>query len=73
MVGGGYTQTEAEEVLHQEEADVVAFGTAFIANPDLVDRFRVGAELAAADEATFYGGGSKGYAEYPTHTAHRTA
>ena len=45
--------------------DAVAFAKAFIANPDLVERFRRGAPLAVTDATTLYGGGEKGYADYP--------
>jgi N-ethylmaleimide reductase len=45
--------------------DAVAFGRAFIANPDLPDRIRRGAALNVPDTATFYGGGATGYTDYP--------
>ncbi len=45
--------------------DMVAFGRAFIANPDLVERLRIGAPLNEGDRATYYGGGAKGYTDYP--------
>ena len=69
MVGGGYTQETAEEVLRNEQTDLVAFGTPFIANPDLVDRIRANVPLESADTTLFYGGGTKGYADYPNHTS----
>jgi N-ethylmaleimide reductase len=62
----GYDLALAEKVLAAGEADLVAFGKLFIANPDLVERFKVGAELNKPDQATFYGGGAKGYTDYPT-------
>jgi N-ethylmaleimide reductase len=43
----------------------VAFGKPYIANPDLVERLRADAPLNAPDKATFYGGGAKGYTDYP--------
>ena len=46
-------------------ADVVAVGALALANPDLVERLRTGAELNAPDPATFYGGGEHGYTDYP--------
>ena len=49
-------------------ADMVSFGKPFLANPDLVERFRTDAELNAADEQTFYGGDETGYTDYPTMT-----
>jgi N-ethylmaleimide reductase len=48
-------------------ADLISFGRAYIANPDLVERLRIGAPLAVADEATFYQGGDAGYLTYPAH------
>ena len=49
-------------------ADLVSVGALALANPDLVERLRVGAELNTPDPATFYGGGAVGYTDYPTHT-----
>ena len=49
-----------------DAADLIAFGKAFIANPDLVERLQRGAPLNEPDKATFYGGGAKGYTDYPT-------
>ena len=49
-------------------ADLVSVGTLALANPDLVERLRAGAELNAPDPATFYGGGAAGYTDYPTDT-----
>jgi len=48
-------------------ADLISFGRAFIANPDLVERLRQGLPLALDDEATWYQGGDAGYLTYPTH------
>ncbi|MXG90208.1 alkene reductase [Nocardioides flavescens] len=52
-------------------ADLISFGRAYVANPDLVERLRLGLPLAEADPATFYGGGAAGLVDYPTyrHTA----
>ena len=46
-------------------ADLAAVGKLFIANPDLVNRLKNNFELNAPDRATFYGGGAKGYTDYP--------
>ena len=46
-------------------ADMVAFGRPYIANPDLVERLRANAALNTPDQTTFYGGGAKGYTDYP--------
>ena len=65
IVNGGYDRESAEAVLEKGEAHTVSFGAPFVSNPDLVRRFATGAPLAAADRATFYGGGEKGYVDYP--------
>jgi N-ethylmaleimide reductase len=62
---GGYTAASAESMLQGGLADLIAFGRPFIANPDLVERFRHNAPLAEADSDTFYQGGDKGYIDYP--------
>ncbi len=64
MVNNGYDRALADEAVSQG-ADLVAFGRAFIANPDLVRRLREAAPLNAPDRTTFYGGGEKGYIDYP--------
>jgi N-ethylmaleimide reductase len=56
----------ASKVLAAGEADMIAFGKPFISNPDLVKRLKRGASLNDWDKATFYGGGAKGYTDYPT-------
>jgi 2,4-dienoyl-CoA reductase-like NADH-dependent reductase (Old Yellow Enzyme family) len=61
----GFTQETAEQALRDGWADAVAFGKAFIANPDLPERFRAGAPLNAPVPATFYGHGAEGYTDYP--------
>ena len=64
MVNNGLDATLARQSL-AEGADLVAFGRPFIANPDLTRRLREGAALNEPDRATFYGGGAKGYTDYP--------
>jgi 2,4-dienoyl-CoA reductase-like NADH-dependent reductase (Old Yellow Enzyme family) len=61
-----HTRDSAEELLRSGEADAVAFGKAFIANPDLVRRFASDAPLNAPDPSTFYGQGPGGYLDYPS-------
>ncbi len=61
-----FTPESAEKVLADGLADAVAFGKGFIANPDLVARFAARAPLNSWDDRTFYGGGAKGYTDYPT-------
>lgn len=60
-----FTAQTAQVALDAGTADAVAFGKAFIANPDLVERLRTGAALNDPDPTTFYGGGAKGYTDYP--------
>ncbi len=71
IFGGRYIANEkftfetASQVVAAGEADAVAFGVPFLANPDLVERFRLGAPLNVPDPETFYRGGEKGYTDYP--------
>ena len=65
MVNNGYDRALAEHAL-AHGADLVAFGKAFIANPDLVERLRRDALLNTPDRKTFYGGDAHGYTDYPT-------
>ncbi len=64
MVNNGYDLPLANEAL-EEGADLVAFGKAYIANPDLVARLKAGGPFNTPDKSTFYGGGAKGYTDYP--------
>jgi N-ethylmaleimide reductase len=66
IANNGYTRDLAIEALSEGRADLVAFGRPFIANPDLVERFRLDAPLNEPDRATFYGGEARGYTDYPT-------
>ena len=66
VANNGYDFDLASKVLEQGAADLIAFGKPFISNPDLVERLKRGAPLNAWDKATFYGGGAKGYTDYPT-------
>ncbi|TFZ01892.1 alkene reductase [Ramlibacter humi] len=65
MVNNGYDRQLADHAL-RDGADLIAFGKLYIANPDLVERLRTGAPLNAPDKTTFYGGGARGYTDYPT-------
>ena len=60
-----YTQAQAEQVIEAGEADAVAFGKLFIANPDLPKRFALGAPLNEPVVETFYTHGAEGYVDYP--------
>ena len=66
IVTGGFDRDSAENWLAQGKADLIGFGRKFIANPDLPERMRSLAPLNADDPATYYGGGAKGYTDYPT-------
>lgn len=66
IAAGGFDKTSAEQALKGGQADLVAFGRPFIANPDLVERLRRDAPLNAPDPATFYTSGAKGYTDYST-------
>ncbi|MGN6580518.1 MAG: alkene reductase [Bordetella sp.] len=66
MVNNGYDGALAEKAVESGQADLVAFGKPFISNPDLVRRLRENAALNEWDQSTFYGGGEKGYIDYPT-------
>ncbi|MGJ7917327.1 alkene reductase [Massilia sp. LXY-6] len=65
IVAGGYTLERGNQVLREGFADLVAFGQLFIANPDLVERFRRNAPFNPPDRDSFYGGTDKGYVDYP--------
>ncbi|WP_163648120.1 alkene reductase [Modicisalibacter sp. 'Wilcox'] len=63
---GHYTAERAEALITDGLGDAAAFGRPYIANPDLVERFRRQAPLNEPDPSTFYGGGAEGYTDYPT-------
>ncbi|MDP2822354.1 MAG: alkene reductase, partial [Sulfuritalea sp.] len=64
--GGFKTPAACEAILARGHADLIAIGKPFISNPDLVERLRRDAPLNKWDTVTFYGGGEKGYTDYPT-------
>ncbi|MDP2315896.1 MAG: alkene reductase [Pseudomonadota bacterium] len=65
IVNGGFDAETGNAAIASGEADLVAYGVPFLANPDLPRRFAEGAPLNAPDFATFYTGGEKGYTDYP--------
>ena len=68
IAAGGFDQQIAEAKLAKGEVDLIAFGTSYIANPDLVERMQNGWPLAESDRSTFYGViGAKGYTDYPAY------
>ncbi len=67
MVAGGFTEQTGEQLLAAGKADLVAFASPFIANPDLVARYRDKLPLASSNAELHYTGGLSGYADYPSH------
>jgi N-ethylmaleimide reductase len=65
IVNGGYDEASGNAAIANGEADLVAYGVPFLANPDLPYRFGKKAKLNAPDQATFYAGEDKGYTDYP--------
>ena len=66
VMAGGYERDSGEEVLQAGRADLIAYARLFLANPDLPERFAQDAPPNDWDQETFYGGGAKGYTDYPT-------
>lgn len=66
IINKSFDKEKAIKVLEAGDADLVAFGVPFIANPDLVERYKLNAPLNEADSTTFYTAGEKGYTDYPT-------
>lgn len=65
MANGGYERDSAIDAINSEQADFIAFGKLFIANPDLPERLRLDAGFNPAREESFYAGGAEGYDDYP--------
>ena len=65
IANGNYAADEARQRINAGQCDLVSFGRPFISNPDLPERFRMGAELNHYDEKSFYGGDEQGYTDYP--------
>ena len=65
MANFGYDKARGNAAVASGHADVIAYGVPFIANPDLVERYKTDAPLNEADSNTFYGGDEKGYTDYP--------
>lgn len=68
VLNAEYTPAEAEAAVESGEADAMAFGRAFLANPDLPDRIRRGLPLNAPRPALFYTQGAEGYTDYPAYS-----
>jgi len=67
ILAGGLTAVQAERLIDEGLADLAAFGSPFIANPDFVERIRHGWPLAMAKRSSYYGGGADGYIDYPAY------
>lgn len=65
IANNGYDKARAEQAIAAGAADLIAFGTPFLANPDLVTRYRLDLPLNKLDQTTFYGGDETGYTDYP--------
>jgi len=65
VVNGGYDGPRGAEAIRSGQADAVAYGRAFLANPDLPKRLQLGSPLNVPDQQTFYGGDARGYTDYP--------
>ncbi len=65
IVNGGYDALTGEAALARGEAELVAYGVPFLANPDLPERFRHETPLNPVDSSTFFSGEEKGYTDYP--------
>ncbi len=61
----GFDAPSAAGLVEDEKAELVAFGVPYIANPDLPERYRLDHALNEPDKETYYGGGAKGYTDYP--------
>jgi N-ethylmaleimide reductase len=69
IANGGYDARTGNEAIARGEADLIAYGMPYLANPDLLERFKLGGPLNKPDMATFYAGEEKGYVDYPSLTA----
>lgn len=67
IANGGYDKGLANKAIEAGEVDAIAFGVPFLANPDLVARFKNNKPLNTPDFGTFYTPGEKGYTDYPAY------
>lgn len=68
LANSGFSKDSADAILREGNADLVSFGEPFIANPDLVERFKQGVPLSESDRDTYYSGEENGYITYPEAT-----
>ena len=66
ILNGGYDSERGNDAIQNSLADLISYGTLFLANPDLPERFRKKATLNTPDMKTFYSGEEKGYINYPS-------
>ena len=66
IANGSYDRDSGEQDLQNDLADLICYGVPYLANPDLPERYRVGADLNDPQQDKFYGGGTEGYIDYPT-------
>ncbi len=72
IAAGNYTAKTATDVIKDGLVDLVAFGRPFIANPDLIERFKMAYPLSEGDPSTYYQGGDEGYIDYPVFKSEST-
>jgi N-ethylmaleimide reductase len=72
IAAGGFEASTAEVALVKGDADLIAFGRHFIANPDLPKRIELGLPFSRYDRSTFYGFEARGYTDYPTYETGKT-
>jgi N-ethylmaleimide reductase len=65
ILNGGYDAEKGNTAIQENAADLISYGSLFLANPDLPERFRRKAPLNTPDIATFYAGEERGYIDYP--------
>ena len=68
FIGGSFDQASGQKAVNEGLTDLVGLGRAFLANPDLVERFKKNLPLTAPDANTFFTPGAKGYTDYPVAT-----
>ena len=73
ILNADYDGKSGQEALDRNEADAIAFGRTFIANPDLPERFAKGAPLTKDNAQTWYSQGPEGYVDYPTLAEQKAA
>ena len=65
ILNGGYDAEKGNDAIQKSEADLISYGSLFLANPDLPERFKKNAPLNTPDITTFYAGEERGYIDYP--------